>query len=83
MKGVFAIDWITQLISGITQGMKGVGEAIINFLTSGFTLLFLTTNTEGSVTGVSNFGIFAFVLMGISLVMGLSYFLVNLIRRKI
>ena len=75
--------WVGQIIDAITQTFTDLGEAVFNFLKTGFTTLFLEVDAQGAVTGVSNFGIFGFVIMGISLVLGLTYFIVNLVRRKI
>lgn len=75
--------WIGQIIDAITEAFTELSTAVFNCLSNGFTTLFLTTDAQGAVTGVSNFGIFSFVLMGISLTLGLTYFIVNLVRRKI
>ena len=75
--------WVGQIIDAITQTFTDLGEAVFNFLKTGFTTLFLEVDAQGAVTGVSNFGIFGFGIMGISLVLGLTYFIVNLVRRKI
>ena len=77
------MSWVTDIISAITKAFTGLGEAVFKFLKDGFTNLFLETDAQGAVTGVSTFGIFGFVLMGISLVLGLTYFITNLVRRKI
>ena len=75
--------WVGQIIDAITETFTDLGSAVFDFLKTGFTTLFLEVDAQGAVTGVSNFGIFGFVLMGISLVLGLTYFIVNLVRRKI
>lgn len=76
--------WIGQIIDAITSAFTNLSTAVFECLSNGFTTLFLTTDSStGAVTGVSNFGIFSFVLMGISLTLGLTYFIVNLVRRKI
>ena len=77
------MTWVTNIVSAITSTFTGLGEAVFNLLKTGFTTLFLETGENGAITGVSNFGIFGFVVMGISLVLGLTYFIVNLVRRKI
>lgn len=77
------MSWVTDIINAITQAFTNLGTAVFNFLKDGFTTLFLETDAQGAVTGVSTFGIFGFVLMGISLVLGLTYFITNLVRRKI
>lgn len=75
--------WISDIIDAITDTFTGIGDAIFNFLKDGFITLFMETDAQGAITGVSAFGIFGFVLMGLSLVLGLTYFITNLVRRKI
>lgn len=77
------MTWVTDIINAITSTFTNIGTAIFNFLKDGFVTLFLETDAQGAVTGVSEFGIFGFVLMGLSLVLGLTYFITNLVRRKI
>ena len=78
------MSWINDLVSAITGALTGIGNAIFEFLKDGFTTLFLEVDsTTHNVTGVSNFGLFSFVIMGIALALGLTYFIVNLVRRKI
>ena len=77
------MSWVGQIVDAITSMFTKLGTAIFNLLKDGFTTLFLEVSSEGQITGVSNFGIFGFVLMGLSLVLGLTYFIVNLVRRKI
>lgn len=77
------MSWVTDIINAITSTFTNIGTAIFNFLKDGFVTLFLETDAQGAVTGVSSFGIFGFVLMGLSLVLGLTYFITNLVRRKI
>lgn len=77
------MSWVTDIVDAITQTFTDLGSAVFNFLKTGFTNLFFETDAQGAITGVSTFGIFGFVLMGISLVLGLTYFIVNLVRRKI
>lgn len=77
------MSWITDLINAITTTFTNLGTAVFNFLKDGFVTLFLEVDGQGAITGVSAFGIFGFVLMGISLVLGLTYFITNLVRRKI
>lgn len=77
------MSWITEIVTAITSTFTNLGNAIFDFLKDGFVTLFLETDAQGAVTGVSSFGIFGFVLMGIALCLGLTYFIVNLVRRKI
>ena len=79
-------EWVTSLFDYLTSALKGVGDAILGFLKEGFVTLFLTTSTSGdttTITGISEFGIFAIVMLSISLVIGLTYFITNLVRRKL
>lgn len=78
------MSWITQLVEAITSVFTNLGTAILTFLKEGFTTLFLeSTTVEGvtTVTGLSNLGIFTFVTMGISMVIGLTYVIFNLVKR--
>lgn len=77
------MSWVTDIINAITSTFTNIGTAIFNFLKDGFVSLFLETDAQGAITGVSAFGVFGFVLMGLSLVLGLTYFITNLVRRKI
>lgn len=77
------MSWVTDIINAITSTFTNIGTAIFNFLKDGFVTLFMETDAQGAITGVSSFGIFGFVLMGLSLVLGLTYFITNLVRRKI
>ncbi len=75
--------WVTNIVTAITSTFTSLGTAIFGLLKEGFTTLFLEVGENGTITGVSNFGIFGFILMGLSLCLGLTYFIVNLVRRKI
>ena len=76
------MSWINDLVSAITASLTGIGNAIFEFLKTGFTTLFLEVDsTTHQVTGVSNFGIFAFVILGVSLALGLSYYIVTMVRK--
>ena len=76
------MSWITDITGAITGSLTSIGNAIFEFIKTGFTTLFFDV-TDGTITGVSNFGKFAFIIMGISLALGMTYFIVNLVRRKI
>lgn len=79
-------EWVTGIFDYLTSALKGVGDAILGFIKDGFVTLFLETTTSGdttTITGISEFGIFAIVMLSISLVIGLTYFITNLVRRKI
>lgn len=74
--------WITDITGAITGSLTSIGNALFEFIKTGFTTLFFDVS-EGTITGVSNFGKFSFLIMGISLALGMAYFIVNLVRRKI
>lgn len=74
-------SWISQLIEAITSVFTDLGTAILEFIKDGFTTLFLETGEAGAITGLSNLGIFTFVTVGISMVMGLTYVIFNLVKR--
>ena len=76
--------WVTELISAITSVFTNLGTAILTFLKDGFTTLFLNEVTVDGVTavdGLSNLGYFTFVTMGISMIIGLTYVVFNLVKR--
>lgn len=77
------MTWVSDIVNAITSTFTTLGTAVFNLLKDGFTTLFLEVDAQGAIKGVSNFGIFGFILMGLSLVLGLTYFIVNLVRRKI
>lgn len=77
------MSWIEELVTAITSTFTKLGNAVFTFLKDGFVTLFFDKTAEGVIEGVSDFGIFAFVLMGVSLCLGLTYYIVNLVRRKI
>lgn len=78
-----AASWVGDLIANITETFTDLGTAVFNFLKDGFVTLFLEVSEAGAITGVSAFGIFAFVLIGISLTLGLTKFITSMVRRKI
>lgn len=76
---------LTDIIGAITGAFTTLGQAVIELIRNGFIWLFTTyTQSEGvyTITGLSPFAYFVFVLMGISLCLGLVYFLVNMCRRS-
>lgn len=78
-----AASWVGDLIANMTEGFTNLGNAVFEFLKNGFVTLFLEVSEAGAITGVSAFGIFTFVLLGISLCLGLTKFVTSLVRRKI
>lgn len=77
------MTWITEIVSAITTPLTNLITAVLTALKDGFVTLFFDKTTEGAIEGISDFGIFSFVLMGISLALGLTYYITNLVRRKI
>lgn len=73
--------WVSQLIEAIISVFTNLGTAILEFIKEGFTTLFLEVGEGGAITGLSNLGIFTFVTTGISMVMGLTYVIYNLVKR--
>lgn len=76
-----AKTWITELIESITSVFTDLGKAILGFVKTGFNELFFEEVADGAKT-LSDFAVFVFVLMGISVVMGLTYWITNLIHRS-
>lgn len=76
---------ITDIVAAITGAFTSLGQAVIQLLKNGFIWLF-TEYTESNgvytISGISAFGYFVFILMGLSLCLGLVYFLVNMVRRS-
>lgn len=66
----------TGIVEVITSTIAPFGLGILNAISSYFTALFFDNGS------LSNFAIFSFVLVGISLVMGLTYVIYNLVKRK-
>lgn len=76
---------LNEIIGAITGAFTQLGQAVINLIKNGFIWLFTEyTETNGAytVTGLSVFAYVVFVLMGISLTLGLVYYLVNMTRRS-
>lgn len=77
--------FLEGIIDAITGGFTELGTAVLQFVKNGFIELF-TEYTESAgvrtITGPSAFAYFVFILMGISLVLGLTYFIVNMARRS-
>lgn len=74
---------IQSIIDAITSVFTDLGTAVINLIKTGFIELFCETDsTTNAITGLSVFAYVSFVLMGISLTLGLVYYLVNMTRRS-
>lgn len=76
------MTWINEIVSAITTPFTTLITSVLGALKDGFVTLFFDKSTEGAITGISDFCIFSFVLMGISLALGLTYYITNLVRRK-
>lgn len=76
---------MNDIISTIMDALKEVGTGLIEFIKEGVSsALFDTVGTGDTATQVlSDFAKFGFVMAGLSLGLGLLYFVVNLVRRKI
>lgn len=76
---------LADIVEAITGAFTTLGTAVINLIKTGFIQLF-TEYTESNgvytISGISAFGYFVFILMGLSLCLGLVYFLVNMVRRS-
>lgn len=79
-------SWISGILDAITGVFEELGNAVLSFVKNGFVELFCNyTTTEAGVrtiTGPSEIAYYCFILMGISLVLGLAYVLVNMVRRS-
>jgi hypothetical protein len=78
-----ALTWVSDITGALTSSFTELTTSIMEAINNGFTKLFLVTDTAGAVTGVSDFGKFTFVCLGISLAIGLTKFVTSLVRRKI
>lgn len=79
--------FIQDILSAITSSFTTLSEAVISLIRTGFVKLFCeytedSTTHALTVTGLSPFAYWSFILMGIALCLGLVYFLVNLCRRS-
>lgn len=72
---------ISEVIQAIQDAVTGFGDTIVSAVKTLFNGFMFDTN--GTTQTLSNVAKFGFLLLGISLVMGLSYWVINLIRRKI
>ena len=78
--------WLQQILQAITGSFQTLGDAVLGFLKRGFVELFCeytgTLDSTYTITGPSPIAYFVFIIMGISLVLGLTYYLVNMLRRS-
>lgn len=66
-------DFIELLVGGITQIASGIGAGLSDLVTK----VFLATDAQGAVTGLSSFGGVIAIFGGISLAVGLCTLVVH------
>lgn len=69
-------EFIQLLVGGITELAGGIGAGIQTYVTD----LFLTTGTDGAVTGLSTFGGVVAIFGGVALAVGLTTLIFNWVR---
>lgn len=69
----------SAIIDAISSGLGLIQKLAENFL-SGFEALFVKTGTEGAVTGITNFGTFAFIMLGLAVAFGCIKLACRLVR---
>lgn len=69
-------EFIGLLVGGISKLAGGIGTGIQQYVTD----LFLTTSTDGAVTGLSTFGGVVAIFGGIALAVGLTTLIFNWVR---
>ena len=73
---------MSELITTMFQGFTEIIPAIMGALKDGFQEI-IYVDPSASTKVVSDFAKFGFLIAGLGLGLGLTYFTVNLIRRKI
>lgn len=69
-------EFVGTLVGGISGIAEGIGSGVNGFVAD----LFLTTGTDGAVTGLSTFGGVVAVFGGVGLAVGLTTLVFNWIR---
>lgn len=69
-------EFITLLVSGISELATGIGSGVNGFVTD----LFLKTSDAGAITGLSTFGGVVAIFGGISLATGITTLIFNWVR---
>lgn len=69
-------EFVETLVGGISGIATGIGSGVNGFVSD----LFLTTGTDGAVTGLSTFGGVVAVFGGVGLAVGLTTLIFNWIR---
>lgn len=78
-------SWIEELLTVLTQAFTTFAQGLLTLVKNGFIWLFCEYTESGGVytiTGLSTFAIYSFVLMSIAIVMALTTFIVNMVRRS-
>ena len=78
--------WLQAILAAITGAFITLGNAVLQFLKRGFVELFCeytgSLDSTYTITGASPISYYCFVIMGISLTLGLTYYIVNMVRRS-
>lgn len=69
-------EFITLLVSGISELATGIGSGVNGFVTD----LFLKTGDAGAITGLSTFGGVVAIFGGIALATGITTLIFNWVR---
>lgn len=69
-------EFIQLLVGGITELATGIGSGVNGFVKD----LFLTTDAQGAITGLSTFGGVIAIFGGIALATGITTLIFNWIR---
>lgn len=73
---------ISNIIEAIQSAFSGFGTAFVNMVKTIFNG-FIFADGTGTESTLSNIAIFGLVFLSISLVLGVCYWVINLVRRKI
>jgi len=81
------LTWLQQFIDAILEAFGTLGTTILTFIKDGFVTLFLETTEDATthavtITGVAPLGLFMFLTIGISLVIGLTTLVFRIMRNK-
>lgn len=73
------MDILTEIITILVGGIKGVASGIGSGLSELAQSIFMTSATETAAAGLSTFGMLIVVFAGISLAIGLSRWVLNFV----
>lgn len=68
---------ITNIIEAIVSAFNGLLEGVGNGVVSLFEGLFVTTATDGTITGLTTFAAVSFVMVGIALAIGIVQWIIH------